>query len=115
MDKVIPPPTVTAVPTADVTAPGINTGPVIHQSYPLKRPEEDANEILIQVRGSILRRIRLKLGAIAKHGRFPWPEALLGLATLAFGGTLGAWASALPWAVVEKGGPHPTLKALVFY
>lgn len=108
------PPTATVVPAADVVAPPKEVGPIVHQSFPVRQPREDANEIMVPVRGRLLRRIRGKLSKLAETS-FPWPEALLGIATLSFGGTLGAMASSLPWAVVSGAAAAPTALSIVFY
>jgi hypothetical protein len=106
--------TTTTVPAADVVAPAGNEGPIVHQSFPLRQAEEDANEIMVGIRGRVLRRVRSRLTSlIAKT--FPWPEVLLGLATLSFGGLLGALGSSLPWAVIDNGTPSPNFKAVFFY
>lgn len=110
----IPPPNVVAVPAADIQAPPPNPATVVHESYPLLQSEEDANEILVRVRGSTLRRVRKRLGSLKYEG-FPWSEVLLGLATLSFGGSLGALASKLPWAAVESERVTPTFSAIFFY
>lgn len=110
----LPPPNVVAVPAADVQAPPPNPATVVHESYPLLQSEEDANEILVRVRGSTLRRVRKRLASL-KHEGFPWSEVLLGLATLSFGASLGALASKLPWAEVESGIATPTISAILFY
>lgn len=106
-------PSATSVPAADVTAP-VNSGQIIHQSFPLRQPEEEANEILVQVRGSSLRKIRRRLDSLVSP-RFPWPEVLLGLSTLSFGGSLGAVASRTAWATVENGVATLNWVAFVFY
>jgi hypothetical protein len=90
------PPSTTQVPAADVTAPPPDGLSVVFQAYPLKQPEEEINEFLVRVRGSVLRRARRKLVGLI-HNRFPWPEFLLGLSTISAGGTLGALASRVPW------------------
>jgi hypothetical protein len=95
-------------------APAPNVGPIVHQSYPLRQPEEDANEILVSVRGRVLRRTRRQLSSLAAN-RFPWPESLLGAATLCLGGFLGALGSSLPWAFVKDNVGLPTGRAILFY
>ncbi len=84
------------VPAADVTVPPADGGSVVHQAYPLKQPEEEASEFIVQVRASTLRRTRRRLGSLVVV-KFPWPEVLLGLATLCTGGALGAIASNVEW------------------
>jgi len=113
-DSELPSPSIAAVPAADVTAPPVDTGSVVHQSYPLRQPEEDATEILVRVRGTTLRRVRKRL-AILISGRFPWPELLLGLATLSLGCSFGGLASGVPWAVIKSGVAAPSSRALLFY
>ena len=112
-----PPPfpaSVTVVPAADVTAPPIDTGSMVHQAFPLRQPEEEANEILVRVRGSILRRVRKRLSSLVVYGT-PWPEVLLGTATLLLGATFGGLGSGLPWAAIVSGVAVPNPRAVVFY
>lgn len=97
MDNGMPPPAnAQTVPAADVTVPPADGGSVVHQAYPLKQPEEEASEFIVQVRASILRRTRRRLATLVV-ATFPWPEVLLGLATLCTGGALGAVASNVAW------------------
>lgn len=113
-DGGVPTPTASAVPAADVVAPAPNVGPIVHQSFPVRQPEEDANEILVGVRGRVLRRTRRQLSSLIAS-RFPWPESLLGAATLCLGGFFGALGSSLPWAVVKDSVGLPTGRAILFY
>lgn len=99
------PPSAIQVPAADVKTPPPEGSSIVHQAYPLKQPEEEINEFMVQVRGSVLRRARQKLWCITTT-RFPWPEVLLGLSMLAIGAILGAVASGVVW---NSG------KAVVFY
>lgn len=94
----------TALPAADVTVV-TQAGPIEHESYPVKKPEEDLNEFKVQVRASTLNRCRAKLMQVAE-ARFPWHELALGGSTLAGGAFLGA----LP-ADIKSG----TLCSVVFY
>jgi hypothetical protein len=114
IDPQAPSPTASAVPAADIVAPAGNVGPIVHQSFPVRQPQEDANEIMVGVRGRILRRIRAQLTTLTK-GQFPWPELLLGFATLCLGGFLGAIASSLPWAVVAEATAKPSARSILFY
>jgi hypothetical protein len=84
-----PKPPIASIPAADVAAPLSTVGTIVHQSFSVKQPAEDSAEFIMHVRASSLRRARTKLAQLA-HARFPWPELLLGLATLALGATLGA-------------------------
>lgn len=113
-DADVPTPTASAVPAADVVAPAGNVGPIVHQSFPVRQPEEDANEILVGVRGRVLRKVRIHLGLLTTS-YFPWPDVLLGAATLCLGGLLGALGSSLPWAVVNGKSVEPTARAILFY
>jgi len=110
----LPAPTVITVPAADVTAPPIDAGSIVHQSYPLRQPEEEANEILVQVRGTTLRRVRKRLSTLLSGG-FPWPEVLLGAATLLLGASLGALGSGIPWATLDNGAAVANSLAILFY
>jgi hypothetical protein len=113
-DLEIPAPSASPTPAADVIVTPASAGPIIHQSFPVRQPEEDANEIMIGIRARVLRRIRNRLGKLAKPA-FPWPDMLIGIATLCLGSWLGALASNLPWAVVNKGEIEPTIRAIIFY
>ena len=113
-DPTLPQPNAAAVPAADVQAPPPNPATIVHHSYPLRQSEEDANDILVPLRGSTLRRVRKRLVALTTSP-FPWSELLLGAATLCFGSSLGALASSLPWADVSSGRAVPTISALIFY
>lgn len=110
----VPSSSAAAVPAADVVAPAGNVGPIVHQSFPLRQPEDDVNEIIVGVRGKLLKRIRKQIGTLVTAG-FPWPEVLLGIATLSFGGFLGAAGSSLPWASVSGSAASPTLRSVLFY
>lgn len=110
----LPPPQVATVPAADVTAPPVDAGSIVHQSYPLRQPEEDANEILVRVRGTTLRRVRKRLSTLLV-GKFPWPEVLLGLATLFFGASFGALGSSVPLATLDNGAAVANPLAILFY
>lgn len=90
------PPSATPVPAADVMAPPPDGSSVVYQAFPVKQTEEELNEFLVKVRGSVLRRARRKLNGLVRN-RFPWPEVLLGLSTISAGGALGALASRIPW------------------
>lgn len=113
-DSDIPPRSASAAPAADVVVTAGNVGPIVHQSFPVRQPEEDANEIMVGIRGRVLRRIRTRLEGVATPP-FPWPEVLIGLATLCLGGFLGALASSLPWAAVNGSTADPTFRAILFY
>ncbi len=84
-----PKPQAQALPAADVQASPTGGTSLIHQSFPVRQPEEDFNEFLVRVRASMLKRVRTKLRELA-DAPFPWPELLLGLSTLAIGTFLGA-------------------------
>jgi len=113
-DSQLPAPSIITVPAADVTAPPVDAGSIVHQSYPLRQPEEEANEILVQVRGTTLRRVRKRLSTLASGG-FPWPEALLGVATLSLGASFGAFGSSIPWAILDNGAAAANPRAILFY
>lgn len=88
------PPDVRTIPAADVLATTGTGGPVVHQAFPVRRPEADRNEFLVQVRASTLHRCRGRLREPAANP-FPWHEAALGISTLSFGAFLGALPAAL--------------------
>lgn len=90
MNEFQPPPSnASALPAADVQAVGGQTSPVVHEAYPVRRPEADVNEFIVQVRASTLNRCRSRLTRIANMA-FPWHELALGVCTLAIGAFLGA-------------------------
>jgi len=84
-----PEPQVVSLPAADVTAPDTTQENLRHVAYPLRKPEEEHAEFIIEVRASVLARVRRKLTELAK-AEFPWPEFLLGISTAALGASLGA-------------------------
>ena len=84
-----PKPQVVSLPAADVTAPATTQENLLHVAYPVKKPEEEHAEFIIEVRASTLTRVRRKLTRLPA-GRFPWPELLLGVSTAALGASLGA-------------------------
>jgi hypothetical protein len=101
-----PRPQAQLLPAADIQAqqPPVGSS-LVHQSFPVRQPEEDSSEFLVRVRASTLRRVRTKLGELAEVP-FPLSELLLGLSTLAIGTFLGALT-----ADVTAG----TAKAVFFY
>lgn len=95
-------------PAADVRAPRVGEGNQVTYTFPIRQPEEDFNDFQVGIRASLLRRCRGRLGAIADQG-FPLSELLLGVSTLAAGGTLsaivsgvalGSWQGALFFALL---------------
>jgi hypothetical protein len=86
-----PQPNAEAIPTADVHLP-TTSGDYRHAAYPVKRPEEEINEFMVECRATTLMRCREKLSAI-RDSSFPWHEFLLVIASLAIGTSLGALSS----------------------
>lgn len=84
-----PDPQVTAMPVADVTAPPYTPELLVQQAYPVRQPEEEHSEFMIQVRASIIARARKRTQKLAQPS-FPWPEFLLGISTAVLGAALGA-------------------------
>lgn len=84
-----PKPQVVSLPAADVTAPDTTHENLRHVAYPLRKPEEEHAEFIIEVRASVLARVRRTLAKLVK-AKFPWPELLLGISTAALGAALGA-------------------------
>lgn len=80
-----------SIPTADIRLPE-GSGDYRHAAYPIKRPEEEINEFIVECRSTTLNRCREKLQAI-KNSPFPWHEILLAISSLAIGGCLGALSS----------------------
>lgn len=64
-------------------------------TFPVRTPEEDRGDFLIQVRASTLKKCRRRLKGLADAG-FPWAEVMLALSSLAIGATLGALPSDIP-------------------
>lgn len=91
-----PPPQVTTLRAADVSALAATAETVVHQAYPVKKPQEEHDEFMLQVRASTLSRARHKTAELARGG-FPWAEVLLSVSSLAWGGLLGAIPAALKW------------------
>ena len=87
-----PDPPIVKQPVADVRAPKTGVGNQVIYTYPIRQPAEDSNDFQVGVRASILWRSRARLNSIA-HQSFPIHELLLGLSTLAAGGTLNALVS----------------------
>lgn len=110
----LPPAAATTAPAADVTAPPVDAGSVMHASYPVRQSEEEANEIVVPVRGTTLRRVRKRLSTLLS-GTFPWSEVLLGAATLFLGASFGAYGSGVPWASLENGAAVANPRAILFY
>lgn len=90
-----PPPNVEAMPTADIRLP-TTSGDYRHAAYPVKRPEEEINEFMVECRATTLIRCREKLSTI-RDSSFPWHEILLAISSLAIGTTLGALSSEITY------------------
>src|SRR5260221_12310541 len=110
----LPPAAAITAPAADVTAPPIGAGQIVSKSYPLRQSEEEANEIVVSVRGTTLRRVRKRLSTLVSDS-FPWSEVLLGAATLFLGASLGAYGSDVPWATIDNGVAGANPRAILFY
>jgi hypothetical protein len=92
----IPPqPNVEVIPTADIRLP-TNSGDYRHAAYPVKRPEEEINEFMVECRATTLVRCREKLSAI-RDSSLPLHEFLLAIASLAIGTSLGALSSEITY------------------
>lgn len=79
----------TALPTADVHAPGVGAGTQVTRTYPIRQPADDWNDFQVGVWANVLRRSRHRLETVTRQ-RVHIGEALLGVATLTAGGSLGA-------------------------
>ncbi|MDO8264330.1 MAG: hypothetical protein Q7T21_14065 [Gallionella sp.] len=86
-----PIPMVASIPTADVGLPPEGNN-VRHAAYPVKQPEEELNEYLIEVRATKLTKCRTLLTALQGE-KFSWAELLLAVSSLAIGASLGALSS----------------------
>lgn len=84
------PPSASAIslPAADVSASTTAVESVAYEAYPVRKPEEELNDFIVQVRASTLTRCRTKLTQIS-HQHFPWRELALAISTLAAGAYLG--------------------------
>lgn len=89
------PPSAKELPAADVTAPAGSAGAIVNQSFPVRQPEQDLDEFLIQVRASTLKRCRRHLERI-RRGKLPWHEILLAFSSLSYGAVLGAVPANIP-------------------
>jgi hypothetical protein len=78
------------LPAAVVESPQ-NSDPssLVHQSFPVRQPEEDIQEFYVRVRASMLRRARAKAAELL-HSSFPWDELCLAISTTAAGAFLGS-------------------------
>jgi len=84
-----------SIPIADTIAPANNHN-IRHAAYPVKQPQEEANEFLIEVRATRINSCREKLLRL-QIIKFPWAELLLALSTLVFGTSLGALTSSISY------------------
>lgn len=86
-----PAPMAESIPTADVSFPPENNN-IRHAAYPVKQPEDEINEFMIEVRATKLSRCRTLLAKL-EGNKFPWAELLLAVSSLAIGASLGALSS----------------------
>lgn len=91
----LPLPSAEPLPAADVQVAPARRGAVVYKAFPVRQPEADVNDFVVEVRASTLERCRGQLGQLAKLG-FPWHEVALGVSTLAFGALLGALQTGVP-------------------
>lgn len=77
------------LPEPDVHFTPALSEPVVNQSFPVRTPESEHGEFIVQVRASILSRCRARLTRIVASG-FPWHDCALALSTLCLGAFLGA-------------------------
>ena len=83
-------PQVDNIPAADIRATASGEKVTRLREFEVRQTAEDRNDFVVEVRASVLRRARDRLGDLA-HGRDFWPELLLAAATLLLGSALGAW------------------------
>jgi len=81
-----PPATVSGLPASDIQAP-VTEDSVVHQAFPVRRPESELKDFMVQVRAGTLDRRRMQLASVTK-ARSPWPWVMLGVSSLAFGSFL---------------------------
>ena len=87
---------VESLPAADIVAP-VERKDILtsERSLPVKIPKQEANNFIVEVSASDLRRIRDKLAPYSKK-TFSWSEILIGLGGASLGAILGALASQVP-------------------
>lgn len=95
-------PQAAAAPAAVVT-PQPAADSLIHQSFPVRQPEQDLEEFYVYVRASQLKQARAAADANKSQG-IPWDEILLAISTTSCGAFLGALT-----ATFEKGSKWPIL------
>jgi hypothetical protein len=81
---------VQSIRAADFKADLVDRIATTTRTYPVRLPEKDKNDFLVQVWASTLHRCRHKLLKV-KQSRFPYGEVLLAVSTLFLGSILGAW------------------------
>jgi hypothetical protein len=69
--------------------PKVGEGSQVTYTFPIRQPAEDFNDFQVGIRASVLRRSRARLESIGDQ-RFPFSELLLGVSTLAAGGSFSA-------------------------
>ena len=82
--------TIQSIPAADFKAEAGDQIGTTTRTYPVKQPEKDKNDFLVQVLASTLHRCRSKLSEI-KQASSPYGEILLAVSTLFLGAIIGAW------------------------
>jgi len=67
------------------------------RTYPVRQPEDDRAEFIVEVHASVLKRCRVRLQAL-RATRFPAAELLLAVSMLGIGATASALSSSVPLA-----------------
>jgi hypothetical protein len=92
--------TSSTLPAADIKANMKEDELTVTHDYPVVTPNEEKAEFIIQVRASKLKSWRDDLGKLTKP-RFPWAEVLLTLASLGWGGIIGAMGSNIEYSSIR--------------
>ena len=86
-----------SIPAADIRASIENENVTTTRTFPVRTPEADSRDFVVEVLASTLNRCRSRLKTLALV-KFPWAEFFLAIAMLSFGGTLGAIAGNVAFA-----------------
>lgn len=81
--------TTASFPTADMVAQTDGGDKTIHIELPVKIPDKDKNDYIINIRGSELKGWREKLAKL-KEKPFPWAEVYLAASSSGFGASLSS-------------------------
>jgi len=91
--------TAISLPVADIVLNNESGGVTTSYRFPVKQPDEDRNDFIVEIRASKLKKVRDKL-EILSNEKFPLHEVLLGIATSSLGAFLGGLASDIPLTTI---------------